>query len=445
MNESDTGGLAARGVALDLLQDVLRRSQALDLRLEGAKSFAGLPARDRAFAHNLVATALRRLGQIDAVIAAFLERPLARGAQVPQDILRLGVAQLLFTEVPGHAAVDTAVRLVRERGSARFDDLVNALLRRAQREAAGLVAGQDAARLNTPDWLWQSWQAAYGDDACRAIAAAHLSPAPLDLTVKADPAAWADRLGGSVVAAGTVRLADPGPVRELQGYDDGAWWVQDAAAALPARLLGRVQDLRVLDLCAAPGGKTAQLAAGGAQVTAVDRAARRLDILKANLARLGLTAEMVLADVLDWSPAGTFDAILLDAPCSATGTIRRHPDLAHTKTAADVAKLAVLQGRLLARAADWLRPGGTLVFATCSLQPEEGPAQAAAFLAARPDFRRQPLAPGEIAGIGPEMISPEGDLRTLPCHLAAAGGMDGFFAARLRRREDGTVAPPSTG
>jgi len=445
MSEQESDGLAARAVALDLMQDVLRRGQAFDLRLEGSKDFAALPARDRAFTHNLVATALRRLGQIDAVIAGFLERPLAKGAQVPQDILRLGVAQLLFTGVAGHAAVDTAVRLVRDRGSARFDGLVNALLRRTQREGKAAVAAQDAARLNTPDWLWHVWETAYGPDTCRAIAEAHLAPAPLDLTVKADPATWAERLGGTVVAGGSVRLADPGPVRDLPGYNEGTWWVQDAAAALPARLLGDVRGLSVLDLCAAPGGKTAQLAAAGAEVTAVDRAAKRIEILNANLARLGLTADTVTDDALDWTPNGTFDAILLDAPCSATGTIRRHPDLARTKTAADVAKLAALQGRLLARAADWLRPGGTLVLATCSLQPEEGADQIAAFLAARRDFRRRPLAAGEARGIESEMITPEGDLRTLPCHLAGYGGMDGFFAARLERVADRAVAPPPPG
>lgn len=432
MDTSQPEGQEARAAALDLLQDVLRRGQTLDLRLAAAPGFTALDPRDRAFVHNLVATALRRLGQIDDLIARCLERPLAKGAQVPQDVLRLGAAQLLFTQVPGHAAVATAVDLVRARRSGRFDGLVNAVLRRLQREGQDMLAGQDAARLNTPDWLWRSWSDAYGEETCRALAEAHLRPAPLDLTVKADAARWADTLGGRVIGDGTVRLTEPAAVRDLPGYEEGAWWVQDFAATLPARLLGDVAGREVLDLCAAPGGKTAQLAAAGARVTALDRADRRLDILRENMARLGLEVTTVTADALDWAPDRVFDAILLDAPCSATGTIRRHPDLAHGKGPADVAKLAALQGRLLARAADWVAPGGRLVYATCSLQPEEGPAQADAFLAARPDFRRVSVS-GQCPAITAEMVTPAGDLRTLPCHRAAEGGMDGFFAACLQR------------
>ena len=421
----------ARAAALDLLQGVIRRKQALDQQMTGG-AFAALDPRGRAFAHNLVATTLRRLGQIDALISACLEKPLPANARTAQDILRLGVAQLLFTGTADHAAVDTAVDLARARGQGRLAKLVNAVLRRLQREGAAALAGQDAARLNTPDWLWQAWEAAYGADICRAIAESHLTPAPLDITVKDDAAGWAERLGGTALSDHSLRLTDAAPVPELPGFAEGAWWVQDRAAALPVRLLGDVAGLSVLDLCAAPGGKTAQLAAGGARVTALDRSEKRLETLARNLDRLELQVETVAADALSWDAPTRFDAILLDAPCSATGTIRRHPDLPHLKRPEDTAKLADLQDRLLARAADWVRPGGVLIFATCSLQPEEGPERVRAFLNRQADFKTEPATPGE-SGVTPDMLSPEGWLRTLPSMAVEIGGMDGFFAAALRR------------
>ncbi|MEP0338321.1 MAG: 16S rRNA (cytosine(967)-C(5))-methyltransferase RsmB [Alphaproteobacteria bacterium] len=421
----------ARAAALDLLQGVIRRKQALDQQMTGG-AFAALDPRGRAFAHNLIATALRRLGQIDALIASCLEKPLPANARTAQDILRLGAAQLLFTGTADHAAVDTAVDLARARGQGRLAKLVNAVLRRLQREGGDALTGQDAARLNTPDWLWQAWEAAYGADICRAIAESHLSPAPLDITVKDDAAGWAERLGGTALSDRSLRLTDAAPVPELPGFAEGAWWVQDRAAALPVRLLGDVAGLSVLDLCAAPGGKTAQLAAAGARVTALDRSEKRLETLARNLDRLGLQVETVAADALSWDAPTRFDAILLDAPCSATGTIRRHPDLPHLKRPEDTAKLADLQDRLLARAAGWVRPGGVLVFATCSLQPEEGPERIRAFLSRQADFKTEPATTGE-SGVTPDMLSPEGWLRTLPCMAAGIGGMDGFFAAVLRR------------
>ncbi|MEQ9684531.1 MAG: 16S rRNA (cytosine(967)-C(5))-methyltransferase RsmB [Rhodospirillales bacterium] len=421
----------ARAAALDLLQGVIRRKQALDQQMTGG-AFAALDPRGRAFAHNLVATTLRRLGQIDALISSCLEKPLPPNARTAQDILRLGAAQLLFTGTADHAAVDTAVDLARARGQGRLAKLVNAVLRRLQREGAAALTAQDAARLNTPDWLWRAWEAAYGAETCRAIADIHLAPAPLDITVKEDAAAWAARLGGQALSDRSLRLSDAAPVPELPGFAEGAWWVQDRAAALPVRLLGDVTGQNILDLCAAPGGKTAQLAAAGARVTALDRSDKRLDILARNMDRLGLRAETVAADALSWNPPAPFDAVLLDAPCSATGTIRRHPDLPHLKGPEDTAKLADLQDRLLARASDWVRPGGVLVFATCSLQPEEGGERIRAFLARHPGFTAEAVTPGE-SGITPEMVSAEGWLRTLPSMAAEIGGMDGFFAAALRR------------
>ncbi len=427
-----TDDLAPRALAVDLLSAVLRRQRPLDDVFEARIAGSRLEGRDRGFVRLLVATTLRRLGQIDALIAGVLDRP---GTLKPavEDLLRLGVAQLLFLGTPAHAAVNTTVALAgAEPQTLPYKKLLNALMRRLGREGGALIAAQDAPRLNTPDWLWTSWLAAYGPDGARAIAAAHLIEAPLDLTVKdpAEAAAWAAKLEADILPSGGLRRGAGGAVPDLPGFAEGGWWVQDAAASLPAPLLGPVRGRLVYDLCAAPGGKTAQLAAAGARVVAVDRAAPRLVRLEANLARLGLAVETVTADAAGWRPAELADALLLDAPCSATGTIRRHPDIPRLKDAADVAKLAALQKRLLAHAVTLLRPGGTLVYTVCSLQPEEGEAQIAALLAEGAPLRRHPVRPEEIGGLA-GAITAEGDVRTLPSHLGERGGMDGFYIARL--------------
>ena len=423
-----------RSIALRLLGAVLRDGRPLDEALDEQKGLAGLEARDRAFARLLVATTLRRLGQIDALIAHCLDRPLKARAAHVRDLLRLGVCQLVFLGTPAHAAVSTSVALAGRLRPGGYKGLVNAVLRRLAREGQALAATQDAARLNTPDWLWASWSAAYGERTTRAIAEAHLADPPLDLSVKRDAGAWAGRLGARLLPTGGLRLPPgTGDIARLPGYDEGAWWVQDAAAALPARLLGEVAGRRVLDLCAAPGGKTAQLAAAGAEVTAVERSEARLGRLRDNLARLGLAAATVTADAAEWRPPAPAEAVLLDAPCSTTGTLRRHPDIAHLKGPTQLAALTSLQDRLLAAALAMVKPGGLLVYAVCSLQPEEGPARIAALLAGGAPTTRVPVAPGELDGLE-ELVTPEGDLRTLPCHLAEAGGMDGFYACRLRRR-----------
>ena len=423
----------ARSVAFDLVEAVLHRKRPLDVAIEDHRGLALLSDRDRAFARNLVATTLRRLGQIDALVDHCLKKPLPWKARPVRTLLRLGVCQLMFLETPAHAALDTTVSLARALGHDFHASLINAVLRRLVREGKDLRDAQDAARLNTPDWLWEAWSAAYGAARCREIAAAHLDDPPLDLFPRGDAALWAGRLGATVLATGSLRCRPAGPVTRLPGYDEGAWWVQDAAAALPARLLGDVAGRHVVDLCAAPGGKTAQLAAAGARVTAVDRSQRRLERLSANLARLGLDAVVVRADAVEWRPPEPVDAVLLDAPCTTTGTIRRHPDIARLKTPADVEKLAALQGHLLRAALDMVKPGGTVVYATCSLQPEEGPAVVEALLSAVPEIVPVPVDPGEIGGDA-SMVNAGGDLRTLPCHLAGEGGIDGFFAARLCRR-----------
>ncbi len=424
---------SARHCALDLLRLVLGRRQPLDEALD--KALAGdlgrLEARDRAFARLLVATVLRRLGEIDGLLERCLDRPLPARARQVRDILRLGAAQLLFLGTPPHAVVDTAVAMAARQG--RHKGVINAVLRRLAREGTAMAAELDAARINTPDWLWRSWQAAHGGATARAIAEAHLAEPPLDITVNGAPEAWAAPLEAEVLPTGSLRRAGGGRIDSLPGYAMGAWWVQDAAAALPATLLGEVAGKRVLDLCAAPGGKTAQLARAGARVIAVDRSGPRLERLKSNLARLGLEAEVVAADATRWRPDRPAEAALLDVPCSATGTIRRHPDIAHLKTEADVARLAALQARLLAAALDSVAPGGLIVYCACSLQAEECEDQVEALLAAGAPIERLPVTPNEVGGAA-ELITPAGDLRTLPSHWPERGGMDGFYAARLRRR-----------
>jgi len=420
----------ARHVALDLIGTVLGRERPLDEAIDDNPGMSQLSLRDRAFARLLVATVLRRLGQIDHLIAGCLANPLPPRVSGVHDILRLGIAQLLFLHTPPHAAVATSVDLAQNRGFPGHKGLVNAVLRRLSVEGPQWVEDQDPAVLNTPDWLWRSWSGHYGEETTRAIATAHLREAPLDLTVRASAGKMCESLAATMLPTGTLRRAGGGAVANLPGYAEGAWWVQDAGAALPVRMLGDVAGLHVVDLCAAPGGKTAQLADAGAHVTAIDRSSRRLERLNANLKRLSLPAAILAADAVTWRPDQPVDAVLLDAPCTATGAIRRHPDVPHLKRPADVLRLAVIQERLLRAAVDMLRPGGVLVYCTCSLEPEEGPMQIDALLRSGAPVARQPVSAEEI-DIPGEWITEDGDLRTLPFHLAEYDGIDGFYGARL--------------
>ncbi|MGE5269182.1 MAG: RsmB/NOP family class I SAM-dependent RNA methyltransferase [Thiohalocapsa sp.] len=423
----------ARLVALDLIAGVLRRKRPLDDAIEDNAAMATLPVRDRAFARLLVATVLRRLGQIDALVGDCLNTPLAPRAAVIHDILRLGIAQLLFLRTPPHAAVATSVDLAHLKGFLSHKGLVNAVLRRLSVEGRDRIAAQDAARLNTPDWLWQSWSRAYGEECARAIADAHLKEAPLDLTLRQhddQPTEWCEKLQATMLLTGSLRRPGGGSVTALPGYAEGAWWIQDAAASLPVRLFNGIAGSQIVDLCAAPGGKTAQLASAGAQVTAIDRSMRRLERMVTNLRRLGLSVSAMAADALTWRPPQPADAVLLDAPCTATGAIRRHPDVPRLKQPEDVARLAVVQENLLRAAVEMVRPGGTIVYCTCSLEPEEGPERIAALLRSGAPVAHKPVDAAEI-GAPPEWVTAEGDLRTLPCHLAEYDGIDGFYAARL--------------
>lgn len=431
-------GLPARRAAVEVLAAVLQKKQPLDdilgRSLERGFMF-NLPARDRALTRAIVAASLRRKGQLDHVLGTFLERGMPEKSGTLYPILLSAAAQLIFLETPPHAAIDLAVTLAQyDPRAKRYAKLVNAVLRRVASDGQRIAARLDAARVNTPDWLWDRWVTYWGEARAREIATAHLTEPPLDLTVKSDPELWAERLSGRVLPGGTVRLLPKGRIDALPGFAEGAWWVQDIAASLPARLMGDVAGKRVADLCAAPGGKTAQLALAGASVTAVDSSKTRLALLGENLARLGLQAELVQADATEWQPGEQFDAVLLDAPCSSTGTIRRHPDIPYTKSPQDLASLAGLQGRLLDNAAGLVRPGGRLVYSTCSLEPEEGEAQIAAFLVRQAGFGVDKIAPDEIFGQD-GWIEPSGCLRTFPYEFKLEGpawsGMDGFFATRI--------------
>jgi len=432
-------GLPARRAAAKLLDAVLQKKQPLDEVLgragDGGYLF-DLPVRDRALARAIVGTSLRRKGQIDAVLNTFLERGLPARAGALYPILLSGAAQLLFMSVPAHAAIDLAVRLAQwDPRAKRYDKLVNAVLRRVADKGAEIAAGLDAARVNTPDWLWDRWVRTWGEERTRAIAEIQLVEPPLDLTVKSDPDGWATRLSGRVLPTGSVRLLPKGRIEDLDGFADGAWWVQDAAASLPAKLLGDLAGKRVADLCAAPGGKTAQLLLAGGDVVAVDHSKARLQRLDENLKRLGLAAETVRADAGAWQPGERFDAILLDAPCSSTGTIRRHPDIPYLKSNKDIDELAKVQARLLDNAVSLLKPGGRLVYATCSLEPEEGEGQVAALMARNPAIRIDPIRANEPLG-DTDWAEASGVLRTFPFQLALGSpewsGLDGFFAARLK-------------
>ena len=404
---------------------MLRKHKPLDAQLNDLKA---LPPRDAGFARALASQTLRHFGSLDSLLRNFVPKPLAPHKAGPAtEILLLGACELLILKVPAHAAVDAANNLAAADNKAvHFKSLINAVLRRVAREGADLRGGRDNARLNTPDWLWNRWLAEYGPDTARAIADAHGKEAPLDIVVK-EGAAFPE----SQALFGAVRrLTEAGRVEEMTGFAGGDWWVQDAAATLPVALLGDVRGKKVIDLCAAPGGKTMQLAAAGAAVIAVELDAARLERVRENLARTNLSATLVQSDARDFE--GTAPFVLIDAPCTATGTIRRHPDLPWIKGAEDVTARAAIAYELLESGAAMVEPGGLLVFAVCSLEAEEGEEQIETFLIAHPEFTREIVTPADLFGHA-EWISAAGDLRTLPCDLAEQGGMDGFYAARLRR------------
>lgn len=426
MTQELNDGLPAREAALNLIDAALSRRGGID-EAASANGFRFLEPRERAFARALAMAVLRHLGPIDRALAAKLQK-------APPDrvmnLLRLGAAQAFHLEVPAFAAVATSVELAGANKTSRpFKGLVNAVLRGLLRDGAP----SDDPTLLAPPWLYARWVAAFGEATAREIAGQIALEPATDLSLKpaADAAALAEALEAEILDGGSLRLRRKGDVAQWPGFEDGTWWVQDAAAAVPARLLTIKPGDQVLDLCAAPGGKTLQLAATGATVVALDRSPARLKRVTENLERTQLAAEIVAADAAVWEDTRTFDAILLDAPCSATGTFRRHPDVLWAARPGDVASLAAVQSKILDSAADRLKPGGQLVYCVCSLEPEEGEAQVEAFLARRKDMALDPVQPGE--GGSPEAsLTPRGTLRLLPHHRD--GGQDGFFAARFKKR-----------
>jgi len=424
-------GLAARTAATSVFRAVIEHGQKLDQAFEAQT--AGLGQGDAALVRAIVTLALRHLGDIETALARHLAKPLPARAALVRAIMVTAAAQLLYMRVPAHASIDLAVRQAKaDRKAQHLAGLVNAVLRKLQRSSAG----EPVVGTNIPEPFATRWRETWGEAAFARLAAELLREPPLDLSVKGDASGWAERLDARVLPTGSLRIEKPrGAIEALAGFDEGAWWVQDAAAALPVRLMGDVSGNEVLDLFAAPGGKTAQLAAAGARVTALDHSPQRMERLRQNLARLHLDAETVVADASAYAPGQSFDAVLVDAPCTATGTARRNPDVLYHRSLADIAGLAAFQAQALAHAARLVRPQGLLVYCTCSLERQEGEQQIARFLAENRDFRRVPVVATEIGGLA-AAVDANGDVRTLPgLVLDSDGSLDGFFIARMRRMQ----------
>ncbi len=420
-------GVEARVAAGVLLNAALIRRGGLDEAL-ALNTVSSLPGPDRAFARAVAMAALRRLGEIDQILNRRLQKS---PPEAVRTILRVALAQMMVLDTPAFAAVSTAVKLAERDPKTRpYKNLVNAVLRGIGRDGEGPTTPES----NLPDWIAARWKQTYGDEALHGLALAAREEPATDLSLKPDQdaAAFAALVEGEVMPGGTVRTGMRGDVAGWPGYDDGTWWVQDAAAAVPVRLLAPTTGETALDMCAAPGGKTLQIAASGASVQALDRSDARLKRLRQNLERTGLKAEIAVMPAEEWLDSRVFDAVLLDAPCTATGTFRRNPEVLRATKPAEVAKLADVQHRLLDAAAERVGPGGRLVYCVCSLEREEGETQIIAFLRRNPAFRTVRAVPADV-GAPDEALTPEGWLRILPSMWADKGGLDGFFAARMER------------
>ena len=394
-----------------------------------------LPPNDRSLARAITSTTLRRRFQIEKILSGYMQKPLGRRGGPAMHLLRLAVAQILFLDVADHAAVSTTMEIAKSDHKAKhFSKLINGVLRTIGREKDDILANLDPLDI-LPEWLCKTWVRAYGKKTVANMATALCHEPYLDIATKSDPQKWAETLEGIALPTGSVRLKSRGAVPNLAGFEEGEWWVQDTAASLAPSLLGDVAGKTVADLCAAPGGKTAYLASKGALVTAVDNSAPRLEKLTENLKRLKLKADCVTNDVTTWKPEQLFDAILLDAPCSATGIVRKHPDILSLKAEQQISQMAALQRKILKAAVAFLKPEGTLVFCTCSLQPEEGEAILDYIEAENLPLKISPITADEIGGAS-QLIQENGTIRTLPHYLEQAdpvlSGIDGFFMARFQ-------------
>ena len=436
MNNHD---LLTRQLVLKIFHAVLRQNKGLEDQyafcMNNQDKKQPLENRDRMFVRLLVTVMLRRLRQSDQIISRFLKSPLPEKAFYVQDILRLGTVQLVFLDTPPHAAVSTGVSLIKKNPEYKgFSGLVNAVLHRIAEQGKVIARNQDDALINVPDWLYDEWRKEYGENTAKKIAAAGLHEAPVDFSVKENHAYWADQLQAVEMPTKTLRRQKTVAIPTLPGFQEGNWWVQDLSAAIPARLFHSLKGKNAIDICAAPGGKTAQLITAGANVTAIDISSNRIDRLKENLNRLHLQANLVCADVSEWWKSvkhqyQKFDAVLLDAPCSATGTLRRHPDVCVHRTFQDIERLKKTQESLLKTAVDMLSDTGELIYCVCSILPQEGR-----------EIIDQAVQSGSVErmaltqqDVPKEMITEQGDLCIFPFFYESTGGCDGFYAARLKK------------
>lgn len=434
-------GLETRIAATKLLSAIIDKKTSMDGLTDpkgGNPAFLALSQQDRLLVKAILLSVLRHYQTIDAFIDKLLDKPLPHGAVSLRRIIEIGAAQIIYLDVPDHSAVDLAVEQANaDPRNKRFAKLVNAILRRMSREKKKRMPGFQHKIVNLPPWFYDRMIAHYGADRARDMADLMSEPAPIDLTVKSDAKGWADKLGGVVLADHSIRLEKlDGPIQSLEGFEAGQWWVQDVAASLPARLFGDLTGQRVVDLCAAPGGKTAQLILAGAKVTALDRSKSRLNRLQENLDRLQLQADLQMSKMEEFKPDALYDAALLDAPCSSTGTMRRHPDIVWTKNADDITYLAGVQKQMLAHAIKLVRPGGLIVFSNCSMEPEEGEHMMEAFLDEyESDVSRESPDPTLIKGFE-HAITEHGFIRTTPEFKINQDpdliGLDGFFATILK-------------
>lgn len=426
----DSNSVISRRLAALCVKEVMEKNLPLQQVISSQKDYAMLESRDRAFVRLIVATTFRRMGQINSALKPFLRQ---NPPKLIYAALQTAAAQIIYLGTPPHAAVGETVAMLKGRNSSKgFANLTNAVLRKVV-DSGTKLAAQEPPKINIPSWLLGEWESDYGRQASRKFSIQLTQEPPLDVTVKSNESIWADKLCGKIIGKNSVRINKIGNITELAGFSEGEWWAQDIAASIPVKLLGSLSGKRVLDMCAAPGGKTMQLASMGALVTALDKSISRLGRVKENLKRTNLSADIICQDALDWdSNENFYDAVLLDAPCTATGTFRRHPDVLYNRKPKDLSNLIKIQDQLLNKSASFVKPGGVLIYSTCSLLSAEGKPRIDKFLKRNPHFSLEAIK--NIDGLDLPFEAFEGGfVRTLPHYLADEGGMDGFFIAKMKR------------